>query len=81
MNDLICFTECYKYMSLFSGAYEYQFTQPGTYYYWSGAVDQYESIFLRGVVTVKDSVSTVQPLSLTINDIEAIYNIGGQTCA
>ncbi len=61
-----------------SGAYSYMFTAPGTYYYWSNYVDEYETIYMRGTIYVGDRPSEDLPITVTVNGFESEYNIGGK---
>ncbi|XP_041373046.1 fibrocystin-L-like isoform X2 [Gigantopelta aegis] len=60
-----------------NGNYKYRFSMVGTYYYWSGWVDEYETISLKGSVTVVDKTSHTQLLKLTVAGHEAVYQPGG----
>lgn len=50
-----------------SGAFEYQFNVPGVYHYWTRYVEFSNTITLRGVVTVLDSVDKELELSVRVN--------------
>ncbi|KAK7468041.1 hypothetical protein BaRGS_00036745, partial [Batillaria attramentaria] len=60
-----------------NGQYRFCFTKPGDYYYWSGYVNEpYNSIYLRGQVTVTRRTSTLADLKVTLAGVEAAYDTG-----
>ncbi len=60
-----------------AGGYKYQFTVSGTYYYWSGSVDDSDRIQMRGVVIVNEAPPSFHKVTLSIKNIQATYNVGG----
>ena len=56
-----------------AGSYRYQFTTAGTYYYWSGFVDNNQMIYLRGTIMVQDRSSSAQDISVRLAGHEALY--------
>ncbi|KAK7468036.1 hypothetical protein BaRGS_00036740, partial [Batillaria attramentaria] len=58
-----------------NGQYRFCFTEPGDYFYWSGYVNSpYNTVYLRGQVTVTQRTSSLADLRLTVGGIEAGYN-------
>ena len=48
------------------GTYIYQFNNPGTYYYWSGFVNN-QQISFRGVINVVYAVDEFFDIDVTVN--------------
>ena len=61
----------------FLGSYRYQFTQLGTFYVWSGYVDVYGIKNYAGQIEVVEKSSSLAQVSVKVDGIEAIYNVGG----
>ncbi|KAK3587658.1 hypothetical protein CHS0354_042441 [Potamilus streckersoni] len=57
-----------------NGGYQFRFTVPGTYYYWSGFVDLNKAISYRGVVIVANKSSHVGEVVVKVAGKTAIYN-------
>ena len=72
--------ECHLASVLFLplGTYTYQFTTPGVYYYYSGDVDQFGAIVMRGAVNVLDNPSHMEDIVVTVGGHEAIYHANGE---
>ena len=64
--------------SFITGSFSYKFVRPGVYYYWSGPVDEYERIYMRGKVEVVAKASFVDTLKMTVANYEPIYKLGTQ---
>lgn len=56
------------------GSFQYQFNQPGTYYYWSGFVESSDQIMLKGVVVVQNSVDKLLTIGVSLNGLNGMYN-------
>ncbi|KAL3886657.1 hypothetical protein ACJMK2_026637 [Sinanodonta woodiana] len=55
------------------GSYQFRFTLPGTYYYWSGFVDPNQAISYRGVVIVTSKTSHVGEVAVKVAGKTAVY--------
>lgn len=53
------------------GSFSYEFNQPGTYYYWSGYVEESQQITFRGVVSVLDSFDKQLEVDVQLNGFKA----------
>ena len=55
------------------GTFQFQFNEPGTYYYWSGFIEPSNVVHFRGVVVVKDEKEIKNlELQVTQNEIPAL---------
>lgn len=60
-----------------TGQYEFCFNVPGTYFYWSGDVNTpYNTIYLRGQVTVTQRQSSLVDLKVKVGGVEAEHDTG-----
>ena len=50
-----------------SGSFLYQFDKPGTYYFSSGFVDQYDVVELKGKVVVEPASSMIVNIGVKVN--------------
>ena len=57
----------------FSGAFEYQFTEAGNFYYWSDYMDQNLKLAIRGKITVTERTAVTEKVSLHVNGFNALY--------
>ncbi|KAK7010427.1 fibrocystin-L, partial [Biomphalaria glabrata] len=55
------------------GTFTHQFTASGTYYYWTGYMDNNQTIYFRGKVTVYELQSYSAELSVQVLGVEAKY--------
>lgn len=62
----------------FAGQYRYQFTETGTYYIWSGYVDQWGIKHYAGTINVASASSYAAEVSVRVSGVEALYNVGGR---
>ena len=62
-------------MLIVLGAYQYQFTTSGDFYYWSGIVNPAKKISMRGVIRVKPRAATSKHIEVKVNGQSAIYEI------
>ena len=62
-----------------SGSYEYQFTNEGSNFYWSGCVDLACKITMRGTVNVQSHQSYAADLEVKVGQYEAEYDVSGMT--
>lgn len=63
---------------IFLGEYTYQFTETGTFYVWSGFVDEWGIKNYAGTIEVVDASSSIGEISMTVNDVEALQEVGGK---
>lgn len=64
---------------LFTGQYRFCFNVPGDYFYWSGYVNApYNTIYLRGQVTVTPRTSSLIDLKVKVGGVEAVHDTGKQ---
>jgi plastocyanin len=54
------------------GSYTRQFTNIGTFYYWSGFVDTNQNIFMRGKVIVESGEDKELAINVTLGGIQGI---------
>ena len=66
-----------KSLSCLLGNFKYQFTQLGTFYVWSGYVDVYGIKNYAGQIEVVEKTSRLDEVSVMVDGIEAIYDVGG----
>ena len=64
---------------LLTGEFTYVVGQEGTFHYWSGWVDEFESVSLRGTVTATARESNIHALSLRLSGLEASYSTNSGT--
>lgn len=57
-----------------TGSFQYQFNQPGVYYYWSGYVENSDQITFRGVVVVQSSSDKMLTINVTTNGYRALQS-------
>ena len=69
----------YSLILSFPGEFEYQFTEEGMYYYWSGFVDASEELSFRGSIKVLPKSDLTKPMTLKMKDIEATYETSGNS--
>ena len=62
----------------FLGNFQYQFTELGTYYVWSGYVDAYGIKNYAGQIEVVEKTSKLGEISVKVDGIESLYNVGGE---
>ncbi|KAL3885610.1 hypothetical protein ACJMK2_025660 [Sinanodonta woodiana] len=55
------------------GSYQFRFTLPGTYYYWSGFVDPNQAVSYRGVIVVTNKASYVGEVAVKVAGKTAMY--------
>ncbi len=61
---------------LILGSYCWEFVNPGVYHYWSGPVNSYGDIVMRGMVEVVRKTSFTANLTVKIGDQEPAYQMG-----
>ena len=61
----------------FVGEYQYQFTQLGTFYIWSGFVDEWGIKNYAGQIEVVEKDSSLGEISVRVAEIEALQDVGG----
>ena len=62
---------------LLTGQYKFCFNVPGDYFYWSGYVnDPYNTIYLRGQVTVTARTSSLVDLKVKVGGVDAAHDTG-----
>ena len=64
-------------MWLITGEYQYQFTELGTYYVWSGYVDVWGIKNYAGQIEVVEKLSSVGEIQVTVTGKEALQDVGG----
>ena len=52
------------------GSFQFQFNQAGTFYYWSGFVEDSAQITFRGVIVVQDSFDKELKVGVSLNGVE-----------
>lgn len=62
----------------FLGNFQYQFTQLGTFYVWSGYVDVYGIKNYAGQIEVVEKMSKLGEVSVRVDGIESLYTVGGE---
>ena len=66
-----------NFVYYFTGQYQYQFTQLGTFYVWSGYVDVWGIKNYAGQIEVVEKTSSIGEVRVTVAGKEAIQAIGG----
>jgi hypothetical protein len=66
----------YCFLTCCTGQYKFCFTVPGTYFYWSGYVDDVTKQYLLGRVEVGHRHSSVASLSVQASGVEAVHDKG-----
>nr|DBA24045.1 TPA: hypothetical protein GDO54_011748 [Pyxicephalus adspersus] len=56
-----------------SGVFSYQFTSPGIYYYSSGYINDAQTLYMQGVITVSPRSDNISDVHVTVRGIEANY--------
>ncbi|KAL3886654.1 hypothetical protein ACJMK2_026634, partial [Sinanodonta woodiana] len=56
-----------------NGGYQFRFTLPGTYYYWSGYVDPSQAISYSGIIVVTNKTSYVGEVAVKVAGKTAMY--------
>ena len=64
-------------MHYVTGQYQYQFTQLGTFYVWSGYVDVWGIKNYAGQIEVVEKTSSIGEVRVTVAGKEAIQAVGG----
>lgn len=59
------------------GSFQYQFTQLGMFFVWSGYVDRYGIKNYAGQIEVVEKTSELVEISVQMDGIEPLYNVGG----
>ncbi|XP_021357928.1 fibrocystin-L-like [Mizuhopecten yessoensis] len=62
-----------------TGFYSHEFSKAGTFYYWSGLVDEYSTTWFHGSVVVEERTSYLADVTVTLGGFEAIYNLANTT--
>ena len=66
-----------NFVYYFTGQYQYQFTQLGTFYVWSGYVDVWGIKNYAGQIEVVEKTSSIGEVRVTVAGKEAIQAVGG----
>jgi len=75
-NRTNCNTD--QYVISPAGDFLYQFTETGTFYVWSGFVDEWGIKNYGGTIEVLDAMSSVGEVSVQVNGVEALHDVGGK---
>ena len=67
----------YYTSQLYPGNFKCQFTKLGTFYVWSGYVDVYGLKNYAGQIEVVEKMSKLAEVSVKVDGIESLYNVGG----
>ncbi|XP_033758179.1 fibrocystin-L-like [Pecten maximus] len=62
-----------------TGSYSRQFSKAGTFFFWSGFLDSYQTTWFHGSVEVSERVSDIAPISVSIGETEATYIVNETT--
>ncbi|KAH3704523.1 hypothetical protein DPMN_079579 [Dreissena polymorpha] len=58
--------------------FKYQFSKVGTYYVWSGYVDEWFIKSYTGTVEVVEAQSRSGQVSVTLGGVQALHELGGE---
>ena len=80
---IILSRDCFQYVFLsfcgwkiITGSFSHQFPMTGIFYYWSGYINEFNTILSRGKIEVIDKPSFSNELQFKIGDYEAVYKSG-----